>query len=61
MGSVAKSYARKDFLIYEEMRKYLTVLRRPLVILFIYNFATDPILNFLIYEENFILLFISVE
>jgi hypothetical protein len=25
MGSVAKSYLRKDFLIYEEMRKYLTI------------------------------------
>jgi len=24
MGSVAKSYMRKGFLIYEEMRKYLT-------------------------------------
>ncbi len=23
MGAVAKSYMRKDFLIYEEMRKYL--------------------------------------
>ncbi len=25
MGSVAKSYMRKAFLIYEEMRKYLTI------------------------------------
>ncbi len=25
MGSVAKSYNRKGFLIYEEMRKYLTI------------------------------------
>jgi hypothetical protein len=25
MGSVAKSYERKGFLIYEEMHKYLTV------------------------------------
>jgi hypothetical protein len=25
MGSVAKSYVRKGFLIYEEMRKYLTI------------------------------------
>ncbi len=32
MGSVAKSYIRKGFLIYEEMRKYLTI----------YDFATDP-------------------
>jgi hypothetical protein len=35
-GAVAKSYMRKGFLIYEEMRKYL---RRPLVI---YDFATAP-------------------
>ncbi len=25
MGSVAKSYMRKGFLIYEEMHKYLTI------------------------------------
>jgi hypothetical protein len=25
MGSGAKSYMRKDFLIYEEMRKYFTI------------------------------------
>ncbi len=25
MGSVAKSYMRKAFLIYEEMRRYLTI------------------------------------
>jgi hypothetical protein len=25
MGAVTKSYMRKGFLIYEEMRKYLTV------------------------------------
>ena len=25
MGSVAKSYMRKGFLIYEEIRKYLTI------------------------------------
>ncbi len=32
-------------------------MRRPSVI---YYFATDPIMNFLIYEENLILFFISV-
>jgi hypothetical protein len=33
-GAVAKSYMRKGFLIYEDMRKYLTIYeeRRPLVI-----------------------------
>ncbi len=39
MGSGAKSYMRKGFPIYEEMRKYFTILRRPLVI---YDFAPDP-------------------
>jgi hypothetical protein len=28
----AKSYVRKGFLLYAEMRKYLTYIRRPLVI-----------------------------
>ncbi len=41
MGSVAKSYMRKGFLRYEEMRKYLVIyMRRPLVF---YDFATAPI------------------
>ncbi len=39
MGAVAKSYMRKGVLIYEEMRKYLVIMRRPLVI---YDFATTP-------------------
>ena len=41
MGAVAKSYMRKGILIYEEMRKYLTIysMRRTL---FIYDFAPDP-------------------
>ncbi len=43
---------RKGFLLFEEMRKYFLIyMRRPLVI---YDFAL------LIYEENFILFFISV-
>jgi hypothetical protein len=37
MVVVAKSYVKKGFLIYEEMRKYLTIYERPLVI---YDFAT---------------------
>jgi hypothetical protein len=37
MGSVAKSYMRKAFLVFEEMRKYLTIYEKPLVI---YDF--DP-------------------
>jgi hypothetical protein len=40
MGSVAKSYMRKGFLIYKYMQKYLTIqnMRRPSVI---YDFATE--------------------
>jgi hypothetical protein len=33
-------------------------MRRPLVI---YDFATAPFLNFLVYEENLIFIFISVK
>ncbi len=36
-GAVAKSYTRKGFLIYEEMRKYLVIYEEALVI---YDFAT---------------------
>jgi hypothetical protein len=39
MGAVAKSYKRKGFLIYEEMRKYLTEYEEAVVI---YDFATAP-------------------
>ncbi len=39
-GTVAKSYMRKGFLIYGEMRKYFPIMRRPLVI---YDFATAPL------------------
>jgi hypothetical protein len=39
MGSGAKSYRGKVFLIYEEIRKYSFILRRLLVI---YEFAPDP-------------------
>ncbi len=41
MGSGAKSYKRKGYLVYEEMRTYSTYhmnMRRPLVI---YEFAPD--------------------
>jgi hypothetical protein len=42
LGSGAKPYMRKGFLIYEEMRKYLVIYedRRQFVI---YDFATDPV------------------
>jgi hypothetical protein len=55
MESVAKSYMRKGFLIYEEMRKYLTILRRPSII---YDFTTDPSdFPYILYEENLIFFF----
>ena len=38
-GAVAKSYMRKGFLIYEEMRKYFPIYEKPLVT---YDFATAP-------------------
>ncbi len=53
MGSVAKSYMRKGFLIYEAMRKYLT-LSRPLVIC---DFATDPFWIFCYTRGKFSFLF----
>ncbi len=43
------------------MGKYLGIssyIRKPFLI---YDFATAPLLNFLIYEENLIFFFISVE
>jgi hypothetical protein len=39
MGAVAKSYMRKGILIYKEIRKYLIILRRPLVT---YDIAASP-------------------
>ncbi len=51
MGSVEKSYMWKGFLIYEEMRKYLTKFEEAIIHIWIRN---RSLLNFLIYEENFI-------
>jgi hypothetical protein len=45
MGSVTKSYVRKGFLIYEELRNYM---RKPLVI---YDFATAPFRVYLYTRE----------
>jgi hypothetical protein len=61
MGSGAKASMRKGFL--SHMRKCANIspsMRRPLVI---YDFAPDPseFPNFLVYEENFVFFFISVE
>ncbi len=56
MGSVAKSYVRKGFLIYEEMSKYLTIYEEAVSHIWLCNCF---ILNFLVYEENLIFFFIS--
>jgi hypothetical protein len=53
----AKSYMRKGFLIYEEMRKYLVIFGEAVSHIWL---CTRSFLYFLIYEENFILFFISV-
>ncbi len=47
-GSVAKSYLRKGFLIYEEMRKYLTIFEEAVSHIWLCN-------RFHLNEENFIL------
>ncbi len=39
-GAVAKSYIRKGFQIYEEMRKYLVIFEEAVVI---DDFATAPV------------------
>ncbi len=58
MGSVAKSYMRKGFLIYDEMRKYLTMhMRRPLLVK--YDFATD-LFWILLYMMKIFFSFLSV-
>ena len=56
-GAVAKSYMRKGFLIYEEMRKYLVKYEEAVSHIWLCNCS---ILNFHIYEENLIFFFISV-
>ncbi len=57
MGAVAKSYMRRDFLIYEEIRKYLVIYEDAVGHIWLCNRSH---LNFLIYEENFLFFFISV-
>ncbi len=48
----------QSHIIYEEMRKYFPIYEEA-VSHILYDFATAPFLNFLMYEENFILFFIS--
>jgi hypothetical protein len=56
MGSIAKSNMRKSFLIYEEMRNYLTIYETAVSHILLCN---RSIQNFLKYEENLIFFFIS--
>jgi hypothetical protein len=50
MGSGAKSYMNKGFLIYEKMRQYLTLYEEA-----VSHTTLHPVPSeFLIYEENFI-------
>ncbi len=55
--AVAKSYMRKGFLIYEEMRKYFPIYEEAVSHIWLCNCFT---LNFLIYEENLIFFCTSV-
>ncbi len=54
MGSVAKSYMRKGFLIYVEMRKYLVIYGEAVSHIRLCN---RSLLNLPIYEENFLFFF----
>ncbi len=56
-GAVAKSFIRKGFLMYEEIRKYFPIYEEAVSHIWLCNCS---ILNFLRHEENFILFFISV-
>jgi hypothetical protein len=56
-GAVAKSYMREGFLIYEEIRKYLTIYEEAVSYIWHCNCSIP---SFLIYGENFIFFFISV-
>jgi hypothetical protein len=57
-GAVAKSYMRKGFLIYGEMRKYFPIYEEAVSHIWLCNCS---FLNFLIYEENLIFFFLSVQ
>jgi hypothetical protein len=54
IGAVAKSYPRKGFLIYKEMRKYFPIYEEAVSHIRLCNCS---ILNFLIYEEKYIIFF----
>ncbi len=52
--AVAKSYMRQGFLIYKEMRKYLTIYEEAVSHIWLCNCSIQ---NFLINEENLIFFF----
>ncbi len=54
-GAVAKSYMRKGFLIYEEMRKYVRIYEEAVSHIWLCN---RSFLNLLIFEENLIFFFL---
>jgi hypothetical protein len=56
-GAGAKSYMRKSFLIYEEMRKYLVILGEPVSHTWL---CARSLLNFLIYEVKYSFYFLTV-
>ncbi len=57
MEAVAKSYMRKGFLKYEEICKYLVIYEEAVSHIGLCN---RSLLDFPIYEENFVFFFISV-
>ncbi len=58
-GALAKSYMRKDFLIYEEMRKYFPIYEEAV------SHVSLPLLHskipYTVYKENSIFFFLSVQ
>jgi hypothetical protein len=54
LEEVAKSYMRKGFLIYKEMRKYLVIYEEAASQI---RLCSCSLPDFLIYEENFVFFF----
>jgi hypothetical protein len=57
MRSVAKSYMRKGFLIYAEMRKYYTILGNRESYMTLLLISSE--FPYTVYEENLVFFFIS--
>jgi hypothetical protein len=55
-GAVAKSYMRKGFLIYEEIRRYSTIYEEAVSHIRLCNCSISEL-----YEENLVFFFISVQ